>query len=318
MKQTNRDGGSLLEIRNAFTGMLLNANTRGGHATGFAQIDKFGDYAITKFPVDAYRFFDEGAVKMALNLIDSDVTTLMGHTRYSTKGSPAYSRNNHPIRAGNTIGTHNGSISNDDELFHKYGMERFAEVDSEVIFRLHETAKNVDDFMENRIPKLRGQMSIVFADVEFPDYVYMVKGNNPLEVAYNRKLNVIVYGSTRDIVLGGFDESDLEWIDIKSNTMMRVDTRSMKRIAQSVNFSGYKTRPFRFDDYHYDDKIGAYRKTKENALTNETVLGFVPRYSYSDSIKMNKKKKHTPVQMDAFKESVCNDGSTIKKIKEVK
>ena len=58
----------------------------------------------------------------------------MGHTRYATLGSPSINSNNHPIRTGNTIGTHNGSIYNHKELFQKYNMTRFAQVDSEAIF----------------------------------------------------------------------------------------------------------------------------------------------------------------------------------------
>ena len=130
----------------------------------------------------------------------------------------------------------------------------------------------------------------------------------------HRELDLIVYGSTREIVLGGFDESKLKWIKIKPNTMMRINTRSLKWVSKSITFRGHTNTPFRFDNYDYDESIGAYRYLNKRAKTNETVLGFVPVYSYADSIKMNKKKKHNPIQMNAFKKTVCDDGSTIKKI----
>ncbi len=65
--------------------------------------------------------------------VDNHTTILMGHTRWRTRGSEANSRNNHPIRAGIIIGTHNGTIYNADYLFRRLGLPRYAEVDSELL-----------------------------------------------------------------------------------------------------------------------------------------------------------------------------------------
>ena len=59
LKQKNRDNETLNRVSKSFARMLIEANIRGGHATGFALIDKHGDYVICKKPKDAYNFFDD-------------------------------------------------------------------------------------------------------------------------------------------------------------------------------------------------------------------------------------------------------------------
>ena len=53
LKQKNRDNETLNRVSESFVRMLTEADMRGGHATGFALIDKHGDYAICKKPKDA-------------------------------------------------------------------------------------------------------------------------------------------------------------------------------------------------------------------------------------------------------------------------
>ena len=261
---------------------------RGGHATGFALIDKFGDYVICKRPKDAYGFFTDEDVKDNFNLVYDGITVMMGHTRYATLGSPSVNKNNHPIRTGHTIGTHNGSISNHKELFHKYDMERYAQVDSEAIFRLYETSSSLDDFLNNRLPKVKGRVAIVWADLEQPDYIYMVKANNPIQMIYVPEYECYAYGSTDDIINAGF-WGNYEHITIKPNTMIRINTKTLEIDKKKIEISKPKINKYSF----YDEKIGAYKDKKE------TVSNFVPRFSYSDQLKM-------------FKTS---DGSIIRKVK---
>ncbi len=67
--------------------------------------------------------------------IDNRTTVLLGHTRRRTRGDERINRNKHPIRAGDIIGTHNGTIHNADYLFRRFKLLRFAQVDSELLFR---------------------------------------------------------------------------------------------------------------------------------------------------------------------------------------
>ena len=297
LKQKERTQKELDQITSAFSRMLQEADTRGGHATGFAIVDKQGDYLICKRDKDASEFLEDIDVIDNLDLTYSDVTCLMGHTRYSTLGSPKINKNNHPIRTGNTIGTHNGSIHNHKELFSKYSMKRHAQVDSEAIFRLYETSKDVNDFADNRLPNVRGRVAIVWADLEYPEYVYAVKANNPLELVYIKELEIYAYGSTLEIIKAGFKNYTKRY-NVDANRMLRINTKTFRIRVKKISIK----KPKPISNSFYNSKIGAY-ETKSKSIYSHTVSRFVPRYSYSESRQQNLFKKYKAV-----------DGSTIKKI----
>lgn len=64
------------------------------------------------------------------------IRTVITHTRFATKGDPADNLNNHPIDHDGVVLTHNGTLSNDDDLFDVLGAPRYANVDSEAIAAL--------------------------------------------------------------------------------------------------------------------------------------------------------------------------------------
>ena len=292
LKQKDRDKEALNRVSNSFSCMLTEANIRGGHATGFALIDKHGDYVICKKPKEAKEFFIDKEVKVIIDLVYDGITVMMGHTRFATLGSPSVNKNNHPIRTGKTIGTHNGSISNHKELFHKYDMKRFAQVDSEAIFRLYETSNDVDDFLNNRLPKVQGRVAIVWADLERPDYVYMIKANNPIQMVYIPKFDCFAYGSTDSIIDAGF-WGEYEPINIERNTMVRINTKKLSIDTKKIRIRKPKPKKFSF----YDNKIGIYRNY--SFKKKDTVDNFIPRFSYSDQLKLFR----------------AADGSKIRKVK---
>lgn len=288
LKKKDRTDNELSLITKGFTRMLKKADMRGGHATGFAVIDSFGGFILMKRPQDAYEFCDSQDTKDALQIINKDVTCILGHTRYATLGTPKVNKNNHPIRTGNTIGTHNGSIHNHKELFKKYNMERHAQVDSEAIFRLYETSESAKDFSDNRLPDVRGRVAIVWSDLEYPEYVYMVKGNNPLEMAFIPGLDIYIYGSTSQI-LKASNWLHYKPINVDPNTMLRINTNTLKIRTKSIKHK----KPATFKYQSYNKKIGAYV---------DTVSGFVPRYSHKE-------------QQNLFSKVKASDGSTIRRIK---
>ncbi len=119
-----------------FTRMLLGCQVRGPHATGAALLRTGGDYRLFKRPVLAEELVKEPTYIDIINSIENDTSILMGHTRWRTRGHERNNRNNHPLRCGVILGTHNGTIYNADDLFNILGLPRFAQVDSEIIFRL--------------------------------------------------------------------------------------------------------------------------------------------------------------------------------------
>jgi len=128
-----------------FTRLLVMSECRGPHATGVAWLNRDGEHRLFKRPVPAGQFVTDKAYHKALASIDNRTTILLGHTRWRThacaakqsdaagrRGDERVNRNNHPIRAGDIIGTHNGTIYNADYLFRRFKLRRFAQVDSAI------------------------------------------------------------------------------------------------------------------------------------------------------------------------------------------
>ncbi|MBN2162870.1 MAG: hypothetical protein JXR25_13695 [Pontiellaceae bacterium] len=205
-------------LNEVFVRMLLCSERRGPHASGVALLQADGDFRLFKRPVRAHRLVRDAAFCEVLNEVNIHTTVLMGHTRWRTRGSEANSRNNHPIRAGNIIGTHNGTIYNADQLFRRFQLPRYAEVDSELIFRLadcFDSERGLNDAGFRKALRLcRGQMSAVLASRLNPGTITVLKGNKPLTLRYSRKHRVVLYASE-----AGFIDSVLDdprgWRDLK-------------------------------------------------------------------------------------------------------
>jgi len=186
----------LLDI---FTAMLRRSEGGGPHATGVAVLRDDGAHVIAKRPLPAGRFMDEDAFFGALARFDGRATAILGHTRWRTRGSEQNNRNNHPIRAGQVIGTHNGTIYNADELFRRFGLARGAEVDSEILCRMAAAAMGPDGIDAQALLRLvepcQGQISAVLAAEAAPGRVVVLKGNMPLEFRYSRRHRAVAYST---------------------------------------------------------------------------------------------------------------------------
>ena len=116
----------------------------------------------------------------------------------------------------------------------------------------------------------------------------MVKANNPIQMVYIPEYDCYAYGSTDSIIDAGF-WGDYERITIEPNTMVRINTKTLKIDTQKIEIAKPKVKQFSY----YDERIGAYKDEEE------TIPNFVPRFSYSDQLKLFK----------------ARDGSTIRRVK---
>ncbi len=221
------------KITDIFTDLLLANEHRGRYATGALNLKADGRFDIYKSPTSASVFTASDEYKRLLSGVGSDTTVLMGHTRYPTRGSHLVNYNNHPIviDAGETqiVGTHNGHISNADELFEAWGYSREFEVDSEIIFRMAQDALSdgsIDTGALARIlSRCEGQMSAAIAATSEPNRIVLVKGDKPLKVFYNKDADLILYAS----VLGSMD-----WVSGSGGRWREVSIRSMSVAAFDV------------------------------------------------------------------------------------
>ena len=155
---------------------------RGQEASGLAlavngeiRVFKRGLAPSAMLASDAYRIF--------LNQTLADVTAtdgkldkalaIIGHCRMVTNGAEIVPGNNHPILTAQTVGIHNGIITNDEDLWNAHPkLSRNYETDSEILFQLIDqytaarsalTTGIIDTFAE-----LEGSASIAFLRADTP------------------------------------------------------------------------------------------------------------------------------------------------------
>ncbi|WP_281291010.1 hypothetical protein [Thiohalocapsa marina] len=173
-----------------------------------------------------------------LGQVDNETTILMGHTRWRTRGNEFNNRNNHPIRAGIVIGTHNGTIYNADYLFRRLGLPRYAEVDSELIFRLADRFAPEGPIDQEGLKKAlalcRGQMSAVLASRLDPGTITVLKGNKPLCLRIHRQHRVVLYASD-DAFIDFAVDNEKSWreLEVPPMTMLTIRHEDVRAIENS-------------------------------------------------------------------------------------
>jgi len=209
-------------LTDSFVHLLLASEERGPHATGMAWLGSDGSHGLYKRPGRAQEIVFRDSFVERLHELGCHPTVLMGHTRWRTRGSEKNNANNHPLRAGNIIGTHNGTIYNASHLFKKLRLPRHAEVDSEILFRMASRSEvdgeiDVGKFLE-RVALCRGQISAVLASIAQPGTILVLKGNKPLTLRHNAELGCVAYATEARWLDNAFDE-DAGWEDIAVDPM---------------------------------------------------------------------------------------------------
>ena len=264
-KNKNRPYSDLSQVVDIFEQTLINAEERGKHAAGYV-VTSEDSFLLYKRIGTATNLIKSNKHNQLMFDIENNTNAIIGHTRYATQGSPKNNRNNHPIRCGNIIGTHNGALWNDTELSHKFDLSTESQVDSEVLFRLLDKSDSIDDFVDSKLPLANGNLSLVWTDLDEPNIIYLIKGNKPLEMVFLPKQQAIIYASHLHYITDHIDVK-YEIINTKENTLYRIDTNGFdiqafkvkfksKRPIKNYSIGGFQT-PI---DYKYyqkgDDKWG--------------------------------------------------------------
>lgn len=141
---------------------------------------------------------------------------VMGHTRMTTQGSATFAYNNHPFPSvkGRYAMAHNGVIWNDATLAKEYNLpDTKVQTDSYIVVRLldhlHKGVVNFET-LRSVAELLQGQFNLTF---QTQDGIWIVRHNNPLEVLNLEAEGMIIYASTKDILVKAlskyFDTTDL-------------------------------------------------------------------------------------------------------------
>lgn len=204
--------------------LSIAAEARGTDATGIAYNTSRG-LQIYKRPLAAHR----------LHLrIPAEAHVVSGHTRMTTQGSAKKNFNNHPFFGhvkGKTFAlAHNGTIWNDLELRRTKHLPRTkVQTDSFIAVQLIEQQKSLD-FSSLRYTAEAVEGSFSFTVLSERDDLYLIKGDNPLNIVHFPKVGVYIYASTAEILnkalarcgnwLGRGEKVDIEMGDI-----VKIDSR---------------------------------------------------------------------------------------------
>ena len=174
--------------------LSIAAEARGTDATGVAYNTSRG-LQIYKRPLAAHR----------LHLrIPAEAHVVLGHTRMTTQGSAKKNFNNHPF-AGCVKGksfalAHNGVIWNDLDLRRTKHLPRTkVQTDSYIAAQLLEQQKALNlSSLKCMAEQVEGSFS--FSVLSEQDELWLVKGDNPLNIVHFPKVGVYIYASTAEIL----------------------------------------------------------------------------------------------------------------------
>lgn len=225
--------------------LMLEIEHRGRDATGIFSIgDGETEGHLEKKDVEATKFVFERK-----GLVENPRIILM-HTRFATQGEPTNPDNNHPVTYGDQSGrrlyvTHNGHISNDDKLFKTEELQRFAEVDSEIIPAM--IWKYGFDKVHLALQELEGGFAIACVDPSvLPDTVMLAKGSSsPLKYVETDKL--LVWASEDSAIraawkstFGGMCPNIRKWSELQAGDILMVTPDGTEKLEFKTNYSrGY-------------------------------------------------------------------------------
>jgi glutamine phosphoribosylpyrophosphate amidotransferase len=241
-------------LADVFTTMLLLSEHRGPYATGVAWVKKDGTMQVAKEPLPARQFVQTGTYLDWLCGVDRQVTYLMGHTRWPSRGSVRNPDNNHPLvismqernpimqdrqtsgQASKQIGslalTHNGTVAQPEYFFSQMRLPRTAQVDSELLARIaqrhtDERGIDVEGFLDALSP-LDGSMSVALVATSRPDEIVLLKGNMPLEIRMHRRKRVVLYASESRILAAALgDDAGWENIPLAPGEALAINTTAI-------------------------------------------------------------------------------------------
>lgn len=159
--------------------LLLKLDHRGKDATGFATMNSHGQTTIFKKAVEIKSIVASDPWRDAIEALDDDITSVIGHVRHSThKGNANKDSAAHPFREGKVVGAHNGVIYNWEEIGKQLQMGKDWEVDSQAAFGALSRIKRP----EVALSKLEGWFGLTWFK---KNRLFMVKSHGvPLAFAY--------------------------------------------------------------------------------------------------------------------------------------
>lgn len=236
--------------------LLLGIEPRGTHATGLLVVDRKNEPFLEKADVKASNFI------MCRTTLPKRIRTILGHTRFATQGEPTILANNHPVQYGSCYAIHNGHINNDTELFLNHDLERYAEVDSEIIPALFN--KFGLDKAHLALQELDGGYATAVVDPErFPGVTVLAKGwSNPVE--YIETKYALVWASTTSALQDaceaamGFKPRKERIKTLGVGELLYADGDSIEKLTFKPKTKEYRSSTYSYSSNGYSGNYGGY------------------------------------------------------------
>lgn len=232
LERRPRSPRTMRDISEAFTRLLILSEHRGPHATGVAWVNAASEHMVFKHPMPAREFVQTPDYITWLNALDGEVTCLLGHTRWPTRGTIHNPANNHPIICPPVLLTHNGSILDFECHFQRMSLPRQAQVDSELLARMaqrHASEQGIDvEAFLHHLSALDGRMSLAMVTTTLPTMVILLKGNMPLEVWHHHRRGLVAYASEERILRMALPDKGWQAVDVEAGHGLVYDTNDLR------------------------------------------------------------------------------------------
>jgi len=226
--------------------LIVELTPRGIDASGIAIINdpERAESRVFKKALRPERFVKRPVFDTVLEDIGPATNFIMMHARATTVGNTTDNFNNHPIITEPVVGIHNGTLYNDDYLFHKYAndFDRGGEVDSEIIFRLYqhyiEEGLAPKQAMANAGEELSGAFTGALVDMRYPHRMVMFKNDRSLCVFRIPHFDIVIAVSEARFYdnasrrLGIKAKDTCEYVE--DGTGMIFDLNAAERITSNV------------------------------------------------------------------------------------
>jgi len=186
----------------------------------------------------------------------STMPTLLLHTRQSTHGSPANMINNHPFSAGSIIGSHNGVISNYQELGAGYPIQ--SECDSECLIHMINDFRDDTD-IQDFISNVRGYYVVNWIDKRNTGVVNILRGGASTMISMFEIKGVGIVYSSDEYHIPCFASDTARKINIPQYSLTTIDTRKLKVLtrefkAPKLVYAVAKYNKYEYYDYDYETR----------------------------------------------------------------
>ena len=146
--------------------LLVAQTPKGTDSSGYAYVGSDSLIRLRKETLKPSEFVPKVGIEKWTEIAKSHTAIL--HARNTTRGSKTDNDNSHPQVYGGWVVTHNGTLNNDEDLFHHYKVKRFAEVDSAAIPLVLAQGKDYEDSIR-QLSVLGGNATMAILNQKQPE-----------------------------------------------------------------------------------------------------------------------------------------------------